>query len=120
MRKITIDSIRAFRNGNKFKRGNMEVVHYRVVPNLECGQRWQKETKENAHHPRTSELRLHGNVIATLSNDGMTISTCGWNTVTTRERLNGLPGVHVTQRNFELFLNGEPWDGQRTKVDLWL
>ena len=116
MRQITADAIRAFRNGNKFKRGNMEVVHYRVVPDLECGQRWQKETKENAHHPRTSELLLHTNKIATLSNEGLTISICGWNTATTRERLNGLPNVHLIQRNFELILNGEPWDGRTIKI----
>jgi hypothetical protein len=105
MRQITIDSIRAFRNNQPFKRGNMEV---RVYDNPVMGTQ------------NFRDLRLHGNIIATLSDEGLTISTCGWNTVTTRERLNGLPGVHVTQRNFELFLNGEPWDGQRTKVELWL
>jgi len=58
-----------------------------------------------------SELRLHGNPIAYLSKDGLQISTCGWNTVTTRERLNGLPGVHVIQRKGQLYLNGEAWSG---------
>ena len=101
MRQITIDSIRAFRNNQKFKRGNMEV---RVYDNPLIGTQ------------NFRDLRLHGNVIATLSNDGMTISTCGWNTVTTRERLNGLPGVHVIQRNWQLYLNGEAWDGQMIKI----
>lgn len=96
MRQITIDSIRAFRNGNKFKRGNMEV---RTFP-----------------HSDYRQLRLHGNIIAELSNEGMTISTCGWNTATTRERLNGLPNVHVIQRNWQLYLNGEAWDGQTIKI----
>ena len=103
MRQITIDSIRAFRNGNKFKRGNMEVRVFLDWPT-----------------PQTcikiSQLRLHGNIIATLSNAGLEISTCGWNTVTTRERLNGLPGVHLIQRNFKLILNGEPWDGRTIKI----
>ena len=101
MRQITIDSIRAFRNNQPFKRENMEV---RVFDNPAMGTQ------------NFRQLRLHGNTIATLSDSGMTISTCGWNTVTTRERLNGLPGVHVVQRNFELFLNGEPWDGQSIKI----
>ena len=102
MRKITIDSIRAFRNGNKFKRGNTEV---KVIE--PC----------SGSHGRMVQLRLHGNIIAQQNSGGLVISTCGWNTVTTRERLNGLPGVHVTQRNFELFLNGKPWDGQATIVE---
>ena len=109
MRKITKEAIKHFTIKQAFKRGNTEVKiqdfdDYLII-----------------------ELRLHNNVIAMYKmgrfapDDGrVEISTCGWNTVTTRERLNGLPGVHVTQRNFELFLNGEPWDGQRTKVELWL
>jgi hypothetical protein len=101
MRQITIDSIRAFRNNQTFKRGNMEV---RVFENPTMGTQ------------NFRQLRLFGNVIATLSNEGMTISTCGHNTVTTRERLNGLPNVHLIQRNFELFLNGEPWNGQAIKI----
>ena len=101
MRQITIDSIRAFRNNQKFKRGNMEV---RVYDNPVMGTQ------------NFRDLRLHGNVIATLSNDGMTISTCGWNTVTTRERLNGLPNVHLIQRNWQLYLNGEAWDGRAIKI----
>ena len=68
-------------------------------------------------HSDYRQLRLHGNTIAELSNEGMTISTCGWNTVTTRERLNGLPNVHVVQRNWQLYLNGEAWDGGLIRVD---
>ena len=101
MRQITIDSIRAFRNGNKFKRGNTRV---RV---------WHDSSLDSRNY---RQLLLHGNVIAELSNEGLFISTCGWNTVTTRERLNGLPGVHLIQRNFKLILNGEPWDGRTIKI----
>ena len=37
------------------------------------------------------ELFLHGNKIAMFNDKGqLEISLCGWNTVTTRERLNGL------------------------------
>jgi hypothetical protein len=96
MRQITIDAIRAFRNGNKFKRGNTEV-------------------KTFPHSPYR-ELRLHGNAIAELGPHGLFISSCGYKTVTTKERLNGLPNVHIIQRNFQWFLNGEPWDGQIVKV----
>jgi hypothetical protein len=101
MRQITADAVRAFRNNQNFKRGNTEVdidgaVDYQGKP--------------------MSLLLLHGNTIAELSNGGMFISSCGWQTVTTKERLNGLPGVHIEQRNFEWFLNGEYWDGGRIKI----
>jgi hypothetical protein len=104
MRQITIDSIRAFRNGTPFKRGNMQVHIYFGIDTF--GSRCM-----------TKYLKLHGNIIAKLSNEGLVISTCGWNTVTTRERLNGLPGVHVVQRKGELFLNGEVWDGSKKHIN---
>ena len=59
----------------------------------------------------TVVMRLHGNPIAILDGDGVTINTCGWHTLTTMERLNGLPGVKVRKVNGQLMLNGEPWDG---------
>ena len=62
-------------------------------------------------------LYLHGNAIAKHCLDGsMKITTAGWNTPTTRERLNGLPGVSVWVRRGQLYLNGEKWDGKWTEV----
>ena len=96
MNKITRDAVRAFRNGNDFKRGNTQVKTYA--------------------HSNYRELLLHGNVIADMNEDGLYISSCGWETATTKERLNGLPNVSIYQRNFQWFLNGEEWDGSRIKV----
>ena len=94
MRKITADAIRAFRNGNKFKRDNTEVRIY--------GQQWL--------------LMLHNHVIASLEPEGLFITSAGWETPTTKERLNGLPNVHIVQKNFQWFLNGEAWDGSLIKI----
>ena len=96
MKQITIDAIRAFRNGNNFKRGNTQVKTYA--------------------HSNYRELLLHGNVIADMNEDGLYISSCGWETSTTKERLNALPNVSIYQRNFQWFLNGKAWDGSRIKV----
>ena len=55
-----------------------------------------------------SELYLHGNLIARWENEGETLalSLAGWNTPTTRERLNGvlqIEGLDIryVQRNYE-------------------
>tara|TARA_R110001592_G_scaffold286249_1_gene554797 strand:- start:2164 stop:2493 length:330 start_codon:yes stop_codon:yes gene_type:complete len=109
MGKITEDAIRAFRNRDKFKRGNTEVYTW----------------------PSGSAfLLLHGNTIATLDGDGLFISNGGFEpegsryrkdtptgSKTTKERLNGLPNVHIVQKNFQWFLNGELWDGSLIKVE---
>ena len=91
MRKITKESVNAFLNGDKFNKANMSV------------------TFENGY----TYLRLHGNPIAALeSNGALSISTCGWSTPTTKERLNGLPNVRVNTKAGQLYLNGKEWDGR--------
>jgi hypothetical protein len=54
---------------------------------------------------------LHGNAI--IKRDGWGVvewSLAGWNTPTTRERINGILGVGVHQVKFEPVLNGEVID----------
>lgn len=89
MRKITEEAIDAFENGRRFKKANTEVY-----VDLE-----------------TTKLILHGNTIAVKDYRGLLVRTAGWNSNTTRDRLNGIPGVHVTSRNGVLRLNAEQWDG---------
>lgn len=98
MKKITLDAVYAFMNAEKFKRDNTEVE---VLPNV-------------------TVLSLFGNGIAYRFNDPertLTITNKGWFTDTTKERLNGIPGVHITQRKGKWHLNGEQWDGKLVDVD---
>lgn len=62
------------------------------------------------------DLRLHRNKIAEHRADGIYITTCGWETRTTFERLNGIPGVNVYKKKGDLFLNGILWDGDWIKI----
>lgn len=65
------------------------------------------------------KLFLFGNKIAErISDDRVEITTAGFATSTTKERLNKLPNVDITTRKFELFLNGKKWDGKPTVVSL--
>jgi hypothetical protein len=106
MRKITRDAVDAFLKvysgekpkGNRifFKRGNTIVKIGRRLP---C----------QYHH--TAELYLHGHLIAKADHNGLQITNAGYFTNTTKERLNGLPHVHIQQKNFDWYLNGELWDG---------
>lgn len=96
-RKITQESVSAFLAGRKFSKSNMSV------------------TEEGG----TFRLKLHGNTIATIDELGvLSVSNAGWASNTTRERLNGIPGVHVKQRNWEWFLNGESWDGRWKRIGI--
>jgi hypothetical protein len=96
-RKITQESISAFLSKKPFKKSNMEVVQ----------------------HASFWKLKLHGNTIATIDPlNVLSISNAGWESNTTKERLNGLPGVHVKQKNWNWFLNGEQWDGGWKRISV--
>ena len=98
MRKITTESTKAFLNAEPFKKANMEV---KVEPNVTI-------------------LLLHGNAIAYKYNDPkqtLSITNCGWESNTTKERLNALPNVNISQVNFVWYLNGEKWDGKLIDVN---
>lgn len=102
MRKITELAIQAFNAKESFSLGNTTVSIDNVIGGVE------------------SELRLHGNIIAKcLLNGELFISTCGWNTPTTKERLNGLSGVSVSTKKGQLYLNGKAWDGEWVNVAKW-
>ncbi len=57
-------------------------------------------------------VSLHGNIIAQISNFGdMKLSSCGWQTNTTKRSLNAIldvffRNVSIVQRNFEWLIDG--------------
>ena len=97
MRQITKESVNAFMNAQKFNKANMSVE---VLPNVTI-------------------LKLHGNSIAFRYNDPqrtLSITNCGWQSNTTKERLNAIPGVNINQRNWVWYLNGKQWNGELTDI----
>jgi hypothetical protein len=54
---------------------------------------------------------LHGNEIIKRDASGLVMATlAGWNTPTTRERINGITGLGIYQKNFTPMLNGQEVD----------
>lgn len=104
MRKITQDAVAAFLSGDEFSRDNtrVEVRPFKL-----------------ASEPSVI-LVLHGNPIAAyVESVGISaLQVCDGNhqTRTTKERLNGLPGVRVHQKAGQWYLNGVAWDGYWTHV----
>ena len=95
MRKITKESIEAFLSRQNFTKSNMKVRNM----------------------DGKTYLKLHNNIIAVLHVDGtLMITNAGWESPTTKERLNGLPNVSIHQKNWQWYLNGEKWDGNMTEI----
>ena len=81
-----------------------------------CGSNTQVTYNESTN---CSSVRLHGHLIATYSHDlkAVKLSSCGYETVTTKSRLNALLeevkwGCKVFQKNFDWFVrfNGQTKD----------
>jgi hypothetical protein len=82
MRKITERIKKAFEQGQSLKVGNTETDGTSV---------W-----------------LFGNKIVRRDNTGTVWATlAGWNTPTTRERVNNITGLRIYQQNFDAKLDGE-------------
>jgi len=97
MRKITNDAINSFMSASKYNSSNTTVE---VLPNVTI-------------------LKLHGNAIAYKYNDPdktLSITNAGWQSNTTKERLNGLPNVRINQKQGKWYLNGAEWDGKLIDV----
>lgn len=61
-------------------------------------------------------LWLFGNKIAEWRHSELWITSAGWLTKTTKERLNGLPGVCLQKVRGRWFLNGWMWNGDWIQV----
>lgn len=86
MRQITEQIVRAFEGGYSKKINNSETDG--------------------------TSLWLHDNKIAEHRDGGIWITNAGWMSRTTKERLNGITGVYITQKRGEWYLNGNLWNGE--------
>jgi hypothetical protein len=101
MREITKDSVNAFFKGSKLNKGNMSV-------NTDIDKYFLNYDKV---------MKLHGNAIAWIRDGYITISDCGWETVTTKERLNGildhLSKGYIFQKDFVWYYQPIRGDAKR-------
>ena len=79
MRQITRESVEAFLYGHSFNKANMQV--------------W-------TDNYGSSTLKLHGNTIARSIRGEVCVTFAGWQTPTTKERLNGLAELMDGTRPF--------------------
>lgn len=84
-RKITLEATNAFFAGKNYKQSNTEVLTFAGG---------------------LVELRLYGHTIAQYNKNNREIifSLCGYNTLTTRERLKGL-GINITTKKGQAYFN---------------
>ena len=78
---------------------------------IAAGKDWKLANTEVIACSHVTDVFLHGNLIARIGETWIELFDGGWQTVTTKSRLNaileanGLPGERVFQKNFEWFVN---------------
>ena len=72
---------------------------------------WQKDNTKVINNDGVSEVYLHNNLIAKIGDTWMQLFDGGWQSNTTKSRLNallqahGCSGEYIFQKNFEWFMN---------------
>ena len=91
----------------------MRKIEKQMCDAVQSNKDWQSANTSVHFDPETgvSIVRLHGNKIAEVSDTDMTIFDGGWQSVTTKSRLNALceyfcvDGENVFQKDFQWYVN---------------
>ena len=92
---------------------NMRKIEKQMCAAVQSNKNWQSGNTAVYFDPETgvSIVRLHGNKIAEIDDTSMTIFDGGWQSHTTKSRLNALcdefciTGEGVFQKNFQWYVN---------------
>ena len=90
----------------------MRKIETQMIAAIQGNKNWQNANTSVHYNEHTGEsiVRLHGNKIAVVDEDSMTIFDGGWQSKTTKSRLNALcdefciAGEGVFQKDFKWFV----------------
>ena len=91
---------------------NMRKIEQQMCAAVQSNKNWSSANTMVTidEETNTSSVYLHGNLIATVTENDMTIYDGGWQSVTTKSRLNALcdafciAGEGVFQKNYQWFV----------------
>lgn len=79
-----------------------------------------KTAKDKHDRCENYNLYYRDNKIAWIEKGELWISSAGWKTDTTKSRLNQLGNFYITQKNFNWYLNGFEWNGEKINVNQFI
>lgn len=85
----------------------MRKIEIKMRSCVECGYNMSEQNTVVSHYKNDCFVYLHGNLIYKMENGRESFTLAGWNTNTTRSRLNAL-GVNVYNKNYTPYYNGAP------------
>jgi hypothetical protein len=89
----------------------MRKIEQQMNDAITSSKDWKKDNTEVITCSNVSDVFLHGNLIARIGETWIELFDGGWQSNTTKSRLNailqvhGVPGERIFQRNFKWFVN---------------
>jgi hypothetical protein len=96
---------------NHFSAQTMRKIEKQMNAAIKAGKDFKVTNTQVIASSNVSDVYLHGNLIARIGETWIELFDGGWQSVTTKSRLNailsafGLPGEGVFQKNFQWFVN---------------
>lgn len=85
----------------------MKEIEKKMVDAVDNGRNFTGNNTTVRHEDGNTYVYLFGNLIYKIVDGKAQFSMCGWNTTTTRSRLNAL-GVNVRSKEGQAYHNGKP------------
>ena len=99
--------------------GTMRKIEAQMNAAIAGRRNWAKDnTRVEVNKHGDTFVYLHGHNIATISNEGdIRLSSCGWETVTTKSRLNAIldcfvHNIRIFQRDWQWYISGRDFTEQ--------
>jgi hypothetical protein len=93
----------------------MRVIESKMLNAIKSRKSMRCDNTEVVTFGDVSEVYLHGNKVAEISPNYVYVQDCGWQTVTTKSRINAILRSYnlgnVSAKKFQWFVNGAKWHG---------
>ncbi len=96
----------------------MRTIEKNMIHAIENKKNFNDSNTQVTHVNEETVVRLHGNIIATIKGNELSVRSAGWETNTTKSRLNSIlshfnkPGI--SQKNFCWLIGNENFNGEKT------
>lgn len=96
----------------------MRTTEKNMIAAIVNGKNFRSKNTTVSHDCNETTIRLYGNRIATIKGNELSVQSAGWETNTTKSRLNAIlshfnkPGI--SQKNFCWFIGNEKFNDKKT------
>lgn len=96
----------------------MRTIEKNMIAAINNGKNFRSKNTSVSHDNNETTIRLHGNTIATIKGNKLSVCSAGWKTNTTKSRLNSILShfnkPKISQKKFCWFIGNEKFNGEIT------